>query len=127
MASRLELDPASARAGLSRLATLVDELTSAAALVRATVIDPVAARSPLTIRPYADPGWSPPDPGWPPPGPALHLRRDQLASDIGRMTVDLALTVAELRRYVERVSAHDAQAAADAAGLRARLGGGATW
>jgi hypothetical protein len=126
MASRLELDPASARAGLSRLAALVDELTSAAARVRAIVVDPVAAaRTALAVASYPDPGLPPPGPGWPPPDPALAARRDELASDIGRVAVDLALTVAELRRHIERVCAHDAQAAADAAALRARLGDGA--
>jgi hypothetical protein len=122
MASRLELDPASARAGLLRLAALVDELTSAAARVRATAVDPVVVRTALAVSSYPDPGSSPRDPVWP-PTPLLAARRDELASSIGRVAVDLALIVVELRRHVERVCAHDAEAAAEAATLRARLDG----
>jgi hypothetical protein len=109
MAPRLEVDPELARAALARLAGLVDELASAAARVYATRVDPAAG------------GASGLDPWAGRREVNLAERRDELARGIGCGAVDLALSLDELRRYVERVSGHDERVAAEARALRSIL------
>jgi hypothetical protein len=108
MVSRLELDPALANAALSRLAALVDDLSSAAARVHTTELDARTAAQ-----------------AWPATGErsaaGLAARRDALASGIGRAAADLALTVVELRCYLAGTIGHDARAAACARALEVGL------
>jgi len=92
MAMRMELDPAVALARASQLAGLVDELVSAAAEVQGTVVDPGATG-----------------------------RRDELALGLGGHAAELALIVADLRRYASASDVHERAVVAGMRELEAQL------
>jgi hypothetical protein len=78
-AADIEADPDRMRAGADRLATLVDELVSAAARIRDLEVGP---------------------------GPLVD-RCDDLVAALGRQVVDLALTAERTRRYADELTDHE--------------------
>ena len=92
MVMRMELDPVVALAGAAQLATLVDELSAAAAEVQHATV-----------------------------GTAATQRRDQLALRLGQHAVELAMVVSDLRRYASASDAHERAVVAGARELEFRL------